>query len=134
MHAINLRVREETLALARALTAQRGLERAALLREALEIGMLLIAASVPPAEDGAIHIYGTLQGSRLAQHLRARIAPIVDFLSRYGATPLAGMPTVVAAPAMPAQTVRPEQRGLAVDRTVNDALDAFGVGALGDGE
>jgi hypothetical protein len=132
MQAINLRVRDETLALARALTAQRGVERATLLREALEIGMLLIAASGPPADDGAADRYGTLAGQHLAQRLRPRIAPILDFLSRYGATPLAAMPAVVAAPAAPAQIVRPEQRDLAVDRTVNDALDAFGIGALGD--
>jgi hypothetical protein len=36
MKAIDLRVREETLAFAHALCSQRGLERAALLREALD--------------------------------------------------------------------------------------------------
>ena len=132
MQAINLRVREETLALARALRAQRGLERAALLREALELGMLLIAASGPPAEDGAADRYGTLAGLHLAQRLRPRIAPIMDFLSRYGATPLAVIPAVAAAPVAPAQMARPGHRGFAVDHSVNDALDAFGVGALGD--
>jgi hypothetical protein len=132
MRAINLRVREETLVLARALTAQRGLERAALLREALELGMLLIAASGPPAEDGAADHYGTLAGLHLAQRLRPRIASVVDFLSRYGATPLAAMSAVPQAPAAPDQHVRPGHGGLAVDDSVNDALDAFGVGALGD--
>jgi hypothetical protein len=45
MKAIDLRIREETLALARALCVQRTLERAALLREALELGLLLLAAN-----------------------------------------------------------------------------------------
>jgi hypothetical protein len=53
MKPINLRVRGETLELADALVAQRGLNRAALLREALEVGMLVIAASGPPAEYSA---------------------------------------------------------------------------------
>jgi hypothetical protein len=42
MKAINLRVREETLEQAQALIEQRGLERAELLREALDVGILEI--------------------------------------------------------------------------------------------
>jgi hypothetical protein len=54
MKAIDLRVREEMLALAQALCMQRTLERAALLREALEVGLLLLAASGPPAADASL--------------------------------------------------------------------------------
>jgi hypothetical protein len=45
MKAIDLRVTAETLDLAQALAEQRGGGRADLLREALNIGMLVIAAS-----------------------------------------------------------------------------------------
>ncbi len=50
MKAIDLRVTAETLDLAQALVAQRGGGRADLLRAAVDIGMLVIAASGPPAE------------------------------------------------------------------------------------
>jgi hypothetical protein len=134
MKAIDLRVREETLTLARALTTQRGLERAALLREALELGVLLIAASGPPAEDGPTETYGTLPGPRLAQVLRPRVVPVLDFLSRYSAAPLVVPLPPVPAPTGPAlaQHAGWVDIALPVDDTVNDALDAFGVGALGD--
>jgi hypothetical protein len=133
MKAIDLRVREETLALARALCEQRNLERAALLREGLEVGLLLLAASGPPAAVSETETYGTLAGLRLAQLLRPRLAPVVDFLSRYGATPLAlpPSPRPPITPA-PAQHVRSAPDGFAVDDAVRGTLDAFGVGALGD--
>jgi|tagenome__1003787_1003787.scaffolds.fasta_scaffold19393479_2 hypothetical protein len=88
MKAIDLRVRAETLDLARALAEQRGGGRADLLREALDIGMLVIAASGPPAEHSASEVYGTLTGVRLAQRLRPCVATLLDFLHRYGAAPL----------------------------------------------
>jgi hypothetical protein len=70
MKPINLRVREETVELADTLVAQRGLNRAGILREALEVGMFVIAASGTPAEHSASDIYGTLSGLRLSQRLR----------------------------------------------------------------
>ncbi len=63
MKAIDLRVCEEMLVLAQALCMQRTLERAGLLREALEVGLLLLAASGPPAADGPADTYGTLAGA-----------------------------------------------------------------------
>jgi hypothetical protein len=134
MKPINLRVRAETLELARALVEQRGLDRADVLREALDIGMLVIAASGPPAEHSASDVYGTLSGLRLAQHLRPSVAALLDFLSRYGAAPLHILPasSLISAPPRPAQRVAPLNSALPVDNAVNDALDAFGVGALGE--
>jgi hypothetical protein len=136
MKAIDLRVREETLELARALVAQRGLDRAALLREALDIGMLIIAASGPPAEDSATEVYGTLTGVRLAQHLRPCGAALLDFLSRYGAAPLTILPAPSPAPAPPLPARNPPRSpsAIPIDNAVNNALDAFGVGTLGGTE
>jgi hypothetical protein len=71
MKAIDLRVTAETLDLAQALIAQRGGGRADLLRAALDIGMLVIAASGPPAEHSATEVYGTLTGVRLAQQRKS---------------------------------------------------------------
>jgi hypothetical protein len=129
--AIDLRAREETLALACALSAQRNLERAALLREALEVGLQLLAASGPPATGEPPETYGTLPGIRLAQLLRPRLAPVLDFLSRYDATPLATLPASPSRLA-PAQHAQPAADGFPMDGAVGRALDAFGVGALGD--
>jgi hypothetical protein len=131
MKAIDLRVREEMLALAQALCVQRSLERAALLREALSVGLLLLAASGPPAADDPPDIYGTLPGVRLAQLLRPQLAPVLDLLNRYGATPLAALPTAPHTPA-PAQPMPPAPDEFSLDEAVRGALDAFGVGALGD--
>jgi len=133
MKAIDLRVHAETLDLAQALAEQRGGGRADLLRKALDIGMLVIAASGPPAEDSATEVYGTLTGVRLAQRLRPCVATLMDFLSRYGSTPV----TILAAsPAAPPQVHDPLPRhsALAVDNAINAALDAFGVGTLSDSE
>jgi hypothetical protein len=88
MKAINLRVRTETLELAHALVEQRGLDRADLLRDALDVGMLIVAASGPPAERSAADMYGQLTGLRLAQRLRPCVATLLDFLSRYDAVPV----------------------------------------------
>jgi hypothetical protein len=131
MKAIDLRVREEILAQAQALCAQRSLERAALLREALEVGLLLLAASGPPAAGSPAETYGTLAGVRLAQLLRPRLAPALDLVSRYSATPLAALPPSPCTPA-PAQHAQPAPDGFPMDGAVSRALDAFGVGALGD--
>jgi hypothetical protein len=134
MKAIDLRVREDTLALARALCVQRNLERAALLREALEVGLLLLAASGPPAAGEPPDTYGTVAGLRLAQLLRPRLAPALDFLSHHSATPLATLPasprTSTATP--PLQQVLSGVHQFPLDDAVSDVLDAFGVGALGD--
>jgi hypothetical protein len=134
MKAIDLRVRAETLELAHALVEQRGLERAALLREALEVGMLLLAASGAPAEDGAADQYGTLTGSRLAQRLRPRLAAVLDFLCRYSAAPLtvsiAALPTSQLAPLT--QDTRQAPGPIRIDAVVNGALEGFGVDALGE--
>ena len=134
MKAINLRVREETLDLADALMRQRGQDRADVLRAAFDVGMLLIAASGPPAEDGTADTYGTLPGSRLAQRLRPRIAPVLDFLSRYDAAPRlvahAEPPTPATSP--PPQATSRCNGTFAVDDTVGGTLDAFGARALGD--
>src|SRR5215470_12321317 len=92
MKTIDLRVREELLALAQALCVQRNLERAALLREALEVGLLLLAASGPPTADEPPDTYGTVAGMRLAQLLRPRLAPALDFRGHYSATPLVTLP------------------------------------------
>ena len=134
MKAIDLRVREELLALAQALCVQRNLERAALLREALEVGLLLLAASGPPAADAPPDTYGTLAGVRLTQLLRPRLAPALDFLSHHSALPLVTLPvsphTSTVSP--PLQQVLPGMDRPPLDGMVSDALDAFGVGALGD--
>lgn len=134
MKPINLRVREETLELADALVTQRALSRAALLREALEIGMLVIATSGPPAEHSATDLYGTLNGLRLAQRLRPLVAALLDFLSRYGAAPLNTMtaPSHMSAPSPAAQTTLQIRGAIPFDKAVDDTLDAFGVGTLGD--
>jgi hypothetical protein len=133
MKAIDLRVREEMLALAHALCAQRGLERAALLRDALEVGLLLIAASGPPAADDPSDTHGTLTAPRLAQQLRPRLVPALDFLSRYGATPLiTALTAPPSAPPAVARDARPISAAIAVDAAIHDALDSFGIGALGD--
>jgi hypothetical protein len=136
MKAIDLRVREETLALTRALALQRGVERAALLRDALEVGMLLIAASGPPAAHDPADTYGILAGWRLAQLLRPRLAPALDFLSRYSATPVVTLPPTGLPPAPPAapQPVQPVPERFTLDVNLTRTLDAFGVGALGDDE
>jgi hypothetical protein len=134
MKAINLRVRTETLELARRLGEQRGMDRAELLREALDVGMLIVAANGPPAEHSATEIYGQLTGLRLAQRLRPYVAALLDFLSRYDAAPI----HVLSAPASASggsqvpQNARQAYNTIRVDNAVNDALDAFGVGALGD--
>src|SRR5438045_3833011 len=129
MKAIDLRVRAEMLTLAQALVDQRALERATLLREALEVGLLLLAASGPPAMDGAADRYGTLPGPRLAQRLRPRIAPVLDFLGRYSATPLtvslAALPA--SPPVPPTADTRRVLGPIPLDAAVNGALDAFGV-------
>ena len=134
MKPINLRVRDETLELADALLAQRALSRAALLREALEVGMLVIAASGPPAEHSTSDAYGTLSGLRLAQRLRPNVVALLDFLSRYGAAPLNAMPAPshMSVPSPAAQTTLQIRGAIPLDKAVDDALDAFGVGALGD--
>jgi hypothetical protein len=134
MKPINLRVRAETLELADALVAQRGLNRAGLLREALEVGMLVIAASGPPAEHSASDLYGTLSGLRLSQRLRPCVVALLDFLNRYGATPLSMVPAPSRIPVPPPAAQNPPQMhgAIPLDKAVNDALDAFGVGALGD--
>jgi hypothetical protein len=133
MKAIDLRVREETLALARALCSQRALERAALLREALEVGLLLLAASGPPDADDRIDMYGTLTGSRLTQLLRPRVAPALDFLNRYGAAPHIAI--YAAPPAVtPPQPSHPRSIGpaLTADSAIDDVLDSFGIDPLGE--
>jgi hypothetical protein len=134
MKPINLRVREETLELADALVAQRGLNRAGILREALEVGMLVIAASGPPAEHSAIDVYGSLSGLRLAQRQRPCVVALLDFLSRYGAAPPGALPapSLIPPPPLAAQSAQRIQSTISLDNAVNDALDAFGVGALGD--
>jgi hypothetical protein len=134
MKPINLRVRDETLELADALVAQRGLNRASILREALEVGMLVIAASGPPAEHSMSDMYGTLSGVRLAQRLRPCVVALLDFLSRYSAVPLSAVPapTHIPAPSLAVQSAQRNQSTISLDNAVNDALDAFGVGALGD--
>ena len=134
MKPINLRVRQEMLELADALVAQRRLNRAALLREALQVGMLVIAASRPPAEHSASDLYGTLSGLRLAQRLRPYVVALLDFLGRYSTVPLSAVPAPTHTPA-PAPTTHNPQRihgTIPLDNTLNDALDVFGVGALGD--
>jgi hypothetical protein len=125
MKPIDLRVREDTLALTHALCLQRHLERAALLREALDIGLLMLAASGPPAADEPPDTYGTLSSVRLTQLLRPRLPPVLDFLSRYDALPLVAL----SPPLQPRQAA---SAGLSVDAAVGDALDAFGISALGD--
>jgi hypothetical protein len=133
MKAIDLRVREETLALARALCDQRALERAALLREALDVGLLLLAASGPPVADDPTDIYGTLTASRLTQLLRPRLAPALDFLSRYGAAPHIGSyaaPPAVTPPV--ASDPRPRGPAFSVDNAIDDVLDSFGIDLLGE--
>jgi hypothetical protein len=133
MRAIDLRVREETLNLAGALVLQRGLERAALLREALEVGLLLIAASGPPAASGAADTYGTLAAVRLAQLLRPRLAPILDFLNHYGALPqLSAFAAASTLTPPPPADLRPVGGIVAVDPTIQDTLDSFGIDALGE--
>jgi hypothetical protein len=134
MKAIDLRVRAETLDLAQALAEQRGDGRADLLREALDIGMLIIAASGPPAEQSTTEVYGTLTGVRLAQRLRPCVATLMDFLSRYGAAPVTIFAASPAAPVPSPQVHEPSQThsALRVDSAVNAALDAFGVGTLGE--
>ncbi len=136
MKAIDLRVTAETLDLAQALVAQRGGGRADLLREALDIGMLVIAASGPPAEQSATEVYGTQTGLRLAQRLRPCVATLIDFLNRYGAAPLTIMAAVPSIPPPPARSsnTSPTYAAIPVDTEVNAALDAFGVGTLGDTE
>jgi hypothetical protein len=136
MKAIDLRVRAETLDLARALAEQRGGGRADLLREALDIGMLVIAASGPPAEHSATEVYGTLTGVRLAQRLRPCVAALMDFLSRYGAAPAIIIASSPPAPVSPLHVRDTPQTSstLRVDSAVNAALDAFGVGTLGETE
>jgi hypothetical protein len=131
MKAINLRVRTETLEQAQALVEQRGLDRADLLREALDVGMLIVAASGPPAEHGATDVYGALTGVRLAQRLRPCVATLLDFLSRYSAVPVNVVP-VPSSSALSSLTVQQAHGAIPVNNAVNDALDAFGVGALGD--
>jgi hypothetical protein len=101
MKAIDLRVREETLNLTHALVVQRGLERATLLREALDIGMMIIAASGATADQSASDVYETLTGVRLAQCLRPCAAALLDFLGRYGAAPLMILPAPSPAPTPP---------------------------------
>jgi hypothetical protein len=134
MKAIDLRVRAETLALAQALAEQRGDGRADLLREALDVGMFVIAASGPPAEQRTTEVYGTLTGVRLAQHLRPHVAALLDFLSRYSAAPVTIMAAVPSIPLPPAHSrnTSPTHAAIPVDTEVNAALDAFGVGTLGD--
>jgi hypothetical protein len=134
MKAINLRVRAETLEQAHALLDQRGLDRADLLREALDVGMLIVAASGPPAEHGATDVYGELTGVRLAQRLRPCVATLLDFLSRYGAAPVSivPMPSSSATSSLAVQNTQKTRSAIPVNGAVNDALDAFGVGALGD--
>ena len=133
-----MRVHAETLDLAQALAEQRGGGRAELLRAALDIVMLIIAASGPPAEQRATEVYGTLTGVRLAQRLRPSIATVLDFLSRYSAAPVTIVAASPAAPTLPQHTQDPTQThsalSLLVDNAVNAALDAFGVGTLGDTE
>jgi hypothetical protein len=136
MKAIDLRVTAETLDLAQALVAQRGGGRADLLRAALDIGMLVIAASGPPAEHRAPEVYGTLTGVRLAQRLRPSVASLLDFINRYGAAPLTIMAAVPSIPPPPPHSsdTSPSHTAIPVDTAVNAALDAFGVGTLGDTE
>jgi hypothetical protein len=128
MRAIDLRIREETLAQAQELCSQRGLERAALLREAIEVGLLVLAASGPPADE-LPERYGALSGVRLAQLVRPRIAPVLDFLSRYGATPAFVTTANSSALAVHATDTAPAE--LTVDDAIHAALANFGVGALG---
>jgi hypothetical protein len=71
------------------------MDRADLLREALDVGMLVVAASGPPAEHETADMYGTLTGLRLAQRLCPCVATLLDFLSRYDAAPI----HVLSAPA-----------------------------------
>jgi len=134
MKAIDLRVRMETLDLAQALAEQRGSGHADLMRAALDIGMLVIAANGPPAEDSAAEVYGTLTGVRLDQHLRPHVAALLDFLSRYGTAPLTIMAAAPSIPAPPAHSsyTSPTHAAIPVDTEVHAALDAFGVGTLGD--
>jgi hypothetical protein len=134
MKAIDLRVTAEILDLAQALVAQRGGGRADLLRAALDIGMLVIAASGPPAEHSATEVYGTLTGVRLAQRLRPCVATLLDFINRYGAAPLTIMTAAPSIPPPPAYSsnTSPTHAAIPVDTAVNAALDAFGVGTLGE--
>jgi hypothetical protein len=134
LKAINLRVRAETLEQAHALVEQRGLDRADLLREALDVGMLIVAASGPPAEHGATDVYGELTGVRLAQRLRPCVATLLDFLSRYDAASIhvLSAPTSASGVSQVTQNARQGHSTIPVDNAVNDALDAFGVEALGN--
>jgi hypothetical protein len=134
MKAIDLRVRAETLDLAQALAEQRGGGRADLLRAALDIGILVISAGGPPAEHSATELYGTLTGVRLAQRLRPCVATLMDFLSRYGAAPVTTLPAspCVTAPPPQSRDTLKTHSPIPASNTVNAALDAFGVGTLGD--
>jgi hypothetical protein len=98
--------------------------------------MLVIAASGPPAEQSATEVYGTLAGLRLAQRLRACVATLMDFLSRYGATPLTIMAAAPSIPPPPPHSsdTSPTHTAIPVDTQVNAALNAFGVGTLGETE
>jgi len=72
----------------------------------------------------------------LAQRLRPCVATLIDFLNRYGAAPLTIMAAVPSIPPPPARSsnTSPTYAAIPVDTEVNAALDAFGVGTLGDTE
>jgi hypothetical protein len=69
-----------------------------------------------------------------AQRLRPCAVALLDFLSRYGAAPLSALPASSLTSASPPAAQNPPQMYSAIplDKAVNDALDAFGIGALGD--
>lgn len=131
MKPLDLRVREEELALAAALCIQRGLERASLLRDAMALGLLLLAASGPPAADGPSDVYGTLTGLRLAQLLRPRLVAALDFVQRYDPAPLVFGSLHTTAPAR--SPALPRHGLSAVDTAMDGTLESFGIGALGEG-
>jgi hypothetical protein len=69
-----------------------------LLRQALDLGLLIMLALSPPDEHGR---YDGMTGEHLAERLRSTMASVLNFLARYGHTP--AVSGLAAAPGLPHQ-------------------------------
>ena len=81
MNNVNIRISDETHALANAVARARPEKPPQVLRMAIDIGLRVLAISTMPDEKGQ---YGQVSSARLASELRPYALTILDFLTTQG--------------------------------------------------
>jgi|SRR5712692_429037 len=132
----SLRIQPEVMALATAIAREQGEGQvAAVLRQALACGILVVAASTSPDAQGKL---ATFDPADLAKSLRRKLAAAVDLLLEHGQLPQAitfpqgAISPSLLLPSMPRpgteRGTSPDAAAFALDSQMSDDLDGLGIG------